>query len=79
MARPNAFFPELIPTISRLRWARRLRGLTQTGSPGRLLSVVNQRVRDGPLSSCVRKEQEDIPVLRTSRFRLCTGVSYGKL
>ena len=37
MARLNAFFAELIPTISRLRWARRLRGLTQTGSPGRLL------------------------------------------
>ena len=61
MARLSAFFAELIPTISRLRLARRLRVLTQTGSPGRLLSVVNQRVRDGPLSSCVRKEQRRYP------------------
>ena len=61
MARLNAFFAELIPTISRLRLARRLRVLTQTGSPARLLSVVNQRVRDGPLSSCVRKEQGRYP------------------
>ena len=61
MARLNAFFAELIPTISRLRLARRLRVLTQTGSFSRLLSVVNQRVRDGPLSSCVRKEQGRYP------------------
>ena len=75
MLRLTRFFPRHFPTNSWLR----LRGLTQTGSSGRLLSVVNQRIRDGPLSNCVRKDQEDIPVLRTSRSRLCTGVSYATL
>ena len=42
MARFNAFFAELIPTISRLRLARRSRGLTQTGASGRLSPVTGQ-------------------------------------